>query len=89
MKVTLGTDSLASNQRLSILNEMKTLQANFPSISFQTLLEWATINGAKALNLDGKLGSIEKGKKSGLVLINNFDFQAMKLTANSNAKVLM
>jgi len=89
VKVTLGTDSLASNQRLSILNEMKTLQANFPSISFQTLLEWATINGAKALNLDGKLGSIEKGKKSGLVLINNFDFQAMKLTANSNAKVLM
>jgi imidazolonepropionase-like amidohydrolase len=30
---------------------------------------WATYNGAKALQMDDKIGSIEKGKKPGLVLI--------------------
>ena len=69
--VVLGTDSLASNDRLSILEEMKTLQHNFPGISLTELLKWATINGAEALQMDDKLGSFEKGKQPGVVLIEN------------------
>ncbi len=67
--VCLGTDSLASNHQLSIINEMQTIQQN-TTIDFDTLLKWATLNGAKALGFDEQLGSIEKGKTPGLNLLD-------------------
>lgn len=69
--IVLGTDSLASNHQLSILEEMKTLQQHFPEIEISMLLQWATLNGAKALQMDDTLGSFEKGKQPGVVLIEN------------------
>lgn len=71
--IVLGTDSLASNHQLNILEEIKTLQKNFPELELQTMLQWATINGAKALQMDNEFGSFEKGKKPGIVLIKNTD----------------
>jgi len=68
VKITLGTDSLASNHQLNILSEMKTLQTH-KKVSFEKLLQWATINGAEFLNLDHQFGTIEVGKKPGLNLI--------------------
>jgi cytosine/adenosine deaminase-related metal-dependent hydrolase len=69
-KVCLGTDSLTSNWRLSVLEEMKTI-ARFQSyIGFETLLRWATLNGAEALGFEEDLGSIEVGKTPGLNLLN-------------------
>ncbi|HYK55723.1 MAG TPA: amidohydrolase family protein, partial [Flavisolibacter sp.] len=47
--VVLGTDSLASNWSLNILDEIKTIRTNFPHIPLEEMLGWATINGAKAL----------------------------------------
>ncbi len=67
--IVLGTDSLASNDGLSILAEMKTLQENFKGLHLETLLKWATSNGSKALQMDSSLGSFEKGKQPGIVLI--------------------
>ena len=67
--IVLGTDSLASNHQLNILEEIKVLQQNFPGITLSTMLQWATINGARALQMDRELGSFEKGKKPGIVLI--------------------
>jgi cytosine/adenosine deaminase-related metal-dependent hydrolase len=69
--MVLGTDSLASNHQLSVLEEMKTLQQYFPHLSTATLLQWATINGARALQMENELGSFEQGKKPGIVLIEN------------------
>jgi cytosine/adenosine deaminase-related metal-dependent hydrolase len=66
--IVLGTDSLASNQQLSIVAEMQTLRQNFPSLEIEELFRWGTINGAKALQIDNILGSFEKGKKPGVVL---------------------
>ncbi len=71
--VVVGTDSLASNHQLSILEELKTLSKNFPEIPTESLLQWATLNGAKALQMDNTLGSFEKGKKPGIILIKNAD----------------
>ena len=71
-KITLGTDSLSSNNKLDMLAEMQTIQNNFPDIPFQKILEWATINGAKALNIDNKYGSFEIGKTPGINLLKNF-----------------
>ncbi len=69
LTICIGTDSLASNHQLSILEEIKTLQLYFPHIPLSTLLQAATLNGAKALGMDDTLGSFEKGKKPGLILL--------------------
>ena len=87
--ISLGTDSLASNTTLSILEEIKTIQHHYPSISLIELIKWGTLNGARALGLDASLGTIEKGKKPGLNLITNINFQEMKLTSQSEVKVLV
>ena len=71
--IVLGTDSLASNDQLSILAEIKTLQHNFKNLALATLLKWATSNGSKALQMDNTLGSFEKGKQPGLVLIEGVE----------------
>ncbi|MFD2284826.1 amidohydrolase family protein [Pedobacter petrophilus] len=68
LKITLGTDSLASNHQLNILAEMQTLQS-LKKVKFEELLKWATINGADFLGLADKFGSIEVGKSPGLNLI--------------------
>lgn len=85
--VIIGTDSLASNHQLNILEELKTISKNFPDIPIETLLQWATINGAKALQMDNELGSFEKEKQSGIVLIENVD--AKKFTEHSIAKRIL
>jgi cytosine/adenosine deaminase-related metal-dependent hydrolase len=82
-KIVVGTDSLVSNHSLNILDEIKTLQRNFPSVSIQQLLQWATLNGATALNMQDVLGSFEKGKKPGILLIDNISNH--KLTVLSKA----
>ncbi|MEX2380240.1 MAG: amidohydrolase family protein, partial [Vicingaceae bacterium] len=46
VRCTLGTDSLASNHHLSILEEMKCIQQSFPEIDLATLCKWACQNGA-------------------------------------------
>jgi len=72
-EIVIGTDSLASNWRLNILDELKTIIKHFPSVPLNELLQWATLNGAKALQMDDQLGSFEKGKKPGVVLISGLE----------------
>lgn len=69
-RIVIGTDSLASNSQLSILEEMKVLEREF-AVSRHELLTWATINGAEALRISDIYGSFEKGKKPGVVHIGN------------------
>jgi aminodeoxyfutalosine deaminase len=71
LPVVIGTDSLASNHQLSIVAELKTIHKQFPHIEIFELLQWATINGARALDIDRYLGSFEKGRQPGIVLIEN------------------
>ncbi|MGN6533174.1 MAG: amidohydrolase family protein [Ginsengibacter sp.] len=85
--IVLGTDSLASNYQLNILEEMKTIIKSFPEIKTETLLKWATMNGAKALQLENHFGSFEKGKKPGVVLIENV--KGEKIISESKIKRLI
>jgi cytosine/adenosine deaminase-related metal-dependent hydrolase len=85
--LVIGTDSLASNHQLNILEELKTIAKNYPNIKTETLLQWATMNGAKALQMDNELGSFEKGKQPGLVLIENIIDK--KITQNSVARRIL
>ncbi len=66
-RMTIGTDSLTSNWQLSILEEMKTISKYQSYVPFETLLQWATLNGAMALGMEDKLGSLEVGKSPGLL----------------------
>ncbi len=86
-RMTVGTDSLTSNWQLSVLEEMKTI-ARFQSyVPFETLLRWATLNGAEALGFEAELGSIEAGKKPGLNLLG-LD-EGWRLSAQSTVKRLV
>jgi len=79
--IVLGTDSYASNHQLNILEEIKTIQkeTNY-TIKLEEVLGWATFSGATALGLNNLLGSFEKGKKPGIVLIEG-------LTAGENGSL--
>ena len=83
VEIVIGTDSLASNTSLSILEELKTIQYYFPLIPLENLILWATANGAKALGEETRFGTIEPGKKPGLLVIQNADLQNMKLLPES------
>ncbi len=83
--IVLGTDSLASNHQLSILEEIKTIRHHYPHIEIETLLKWATSNGAKALQMDALLGSFDpsaslRRKKPGVILIENNLTSVRRLT---------
>ena len=86
--ICIGTDSLASNRQLSVLEELKTLDENF-DIDLQELIQWATINGARALGMQNKLGSIETGKSPGLVHIKNVDFASNKPLRNAVSELIV
>ena len=78
--LVIGTDSLASNHQLSIVDELKTLHQHLPHLSLSVLLQAATYNGAKALGMEKGLGSFEKGKKPGVVLLKNVSEKILPTT---------
>lgn len=70
-RVAIGTDSLASNSSLSIIEELKLLT----EIPLATRLEWATAGGAEALGISAEMGSVEIGKRPGLVIVEGIEEQ--------------
>jgi 5-methylthioadenosine/S-adenosylhomocysteine deaminase len=77
MNVGLGTDGAASNNRLDVLSEMRlaALLAKAASDNAETLpahvaLRMATLNAARALGLEQKVGSVETGKCADLCAVN-------------------
>ncbi len=72
-RMVIGTDSLASNDTLDILEELKVISSHFSQLDFLQILPWATINGAEVLGLADQLGSIEVGKTPGLVLLEGMN----------------
>jgi 5-methylthioadenosine/S-adenosylhomocysteine deaminase len=82
INVGLGTDGASSNNRLDILTEVrlaallaKGVSGDATVLPAYTALEMATINGAKALGLDDKIGSIEVGKLADLTAIRISDIE--------------
>ena len=75
--LVLGTDSIASNHSLSILDEIRTIKQHFNAVTTEQLLKMATLNGSKALNMSNTLGSFEKGKQPGVIVISE-DLNSVK-----------
>lgn len=65
--IVLGTDSLSSNDSLSVLEEMKLLSASVPTLSLEEMLRWATASGADALGVGDRFGHLVAGTRPGLV----------------------
>lgn len=87
-RIVIGTDSLASNESLDILAELKVLQANFQEVPLADLVRWGTLNGAIALRQENTYGSIRRGKKPGLLLLQDVDLQNMRLLPESRVRRL-
>lgn len=85
INICIGTDSLSSNWSLSMVEELKM----FRDIPLAELLQWATINGAKALGIADKYGSIEVGKRSGIVCLTGVDLSEFKLTEQTKVVRLL
>ncbi len=75
--VGLGTDGCASNNDLDLFLEMDTVAKlhkvktlDSTAMDARTVLRMATIQGARALGLDESIGSLEKGKKADLIIID-------------------
>jgi cytosine/adenosine deaminase-related metal-dependent hydrolase len=79
--ITIGTDSLASNDKLCILSELQTIKKHFSHLPTSEMMKWASLNGAKFLGIEKQYGSIEKGKNPGLNLISDVD--GMEITHES------
>jgi len=80
INIGIGTDGAASNNRLDMFSEIrlaallaKGASGDATAVSAHQALEMATINGAKALGLDHKIGSIEVGKLADLVAVKMDD----------------
>jgi 5-methylthioadenosine/S-adenosylhomocysteine deaminase len=77
INVAIGTDGAASNNDLDLLGELRTgallakaVAGDASAINTHQALAMATINGAKALGLDDKIGSLEIGKFADIVAID-------------------
>jgi cytosine/adenosine deaminase-related metal-dependent hydrolase len=87
-KLTLGTDSLASNHQLDLIREMYVLQSHFNELTCGELIEWATIRGAEILGFDKDLGSFTAGKKPGCVIVKHVDKKGAKFLPESYARMI-
>ena len=68
--LVFGTDSYSSNWQLSIAKEIEAVCKHYPGIPAESVLQWATINGAQALKWDDELGSFERRKKPGVTILD-------------------
>ena len=86
VRIALGTDGLSSNDTLSMVDEMKCVAKSFPNIPTKDIIEMATINGAKAIEIDSWAGSIAEGKTPGIVLLEGMDMVNMEFTDNATSR---
>jgi len=88
VSLLMGTDSLASNDFLSILGEMKTIRRSFPEIGFADMLPWATQNAADFFGFS-KFGSFEEGKTPGVNLVTGLTGSSFRLSDDSAVRRLI
>jgi len=71
IRVAVGTDSRASNPDLNLIEELKLIARSFPELDCNEILKMGTLQGAEALNIDSKLGSLTVGKVAAMSFVHN------------------
>lgn len=85
LAITVGTDSLSSNDDLDMMKEIVCLHVNFPHVPMNEIFTWACKNGACFLGKEAELGSIVPGKKPGIVFVDKVDENGF-VTADSRSE---
>lgn len=88
LDITVGTDSLASNTRLSILEELKIIAKAAPELPLESLLAWATSSGARYLGIDNRFGYLKPGRRPGVLLLSTAGHETPSLDNSSEVEVL-
>jgi len=77
INVSIGTDGAASNNTLNMFNEMRLISLIHKGVNLEPtalpasqVLKMATVNGARSLGWEDKIGSIEKNKHADFVVVN-------------------
>ena len=70
VRVAVGTDSLASNADLNLFSELAEMRRLAPAVPAASLLASATREGARALGFESEAGTIEPGRRSGLIAVD-------------------
>lgn len=88
LAIAVGTDSLSSNDDLSMIKEIVCLHENFPHVPMNEIFTWACLNGARFLKKDDLLGTIAPGKRPGIVLVKALDAEG-NVTKDSTSERLI
>jgi hypothetical protein len=80
---------LTFDPKVPVISDMLVLQYKFPWLTFEDLIRWFTLNPARALGMDHHSGSLIPGKKPGINLITNFNFDEFKLRDTSEIKPII
>lgn len=88
LDITVGTDSLSSNDDLDMMKEIVCLHRSFPEVPMSEIFTWASLNGARFLGKENELGSFTPGKRPGVVLVTDIDSEG-NVTETSRSKRLI
>ena len=88
LDITLGTDSLSSNDDLDMVKEIICLHENFPEVPMNEIFTWACLNGARFLMKDSELGSLSVGKRPGIVVVRNIDADGCVTSASTSERII-
>lgn len=80
VNVSIGTDGNTTNNSLDMFSEMKILgllqkasRWDATVAKAQELLDFATVNGAKAVGMEDRIGSVEVGKYADIIVLDGKD----------------
>lgn len=88
LAITVGTDSLSSNDDLDMVAELTCLHESFPEVSMGEILQWACLNGARFLGKEDVLGSMENGKKPGIVFVSGVDADGFFTSESRSRRII-
>ena len=88
LNITVGTDSLSSNDDLDMVKEIVCIHDNFKQVPMGEILIWACLNGAKFLGKEQVLGSLKAGKRPGIVLVDNVDAEGCFTTESRSKRII-
>lgn len=88
LMITVGTDSLSSNDDLDMVKELICIHENFPHVPMDEILSWACLNGARFLAKEEQFGSLTPGKCPGIVLVDGIDENGFVTSDSRSRRVI-
>jgi cytosine/adenosine deaminase-related metal-dependent hydrolase len=88
LDITVGTDSLSSNDDLDMIGEIRCLHTNFPEVPMGEIFRWASLNGARFLSKENELGSFAQGKRPGIVLVTDVDADGGVTSSSTTRRII-